>query len=194
MRYKHVQFRYQVSGIRYQVLGVGCWAILKSSPLGGRVRESIFTGLSFGLTSAVITTLGLMVGLYSGTGSRPAVIGGILTIALADAFSDALGIHISEESESRHGNREVWVSTFSTFFSKLIFGSSFLVPVLFLELFTALVVSIVWGLSILSFLSYKMAVRRKSDPWKAIAEHLFIACMVIIMTHLIGKWISRFIT
>ena len=35
-------------------------------------------GLSFGLTSGVITTLGLMVGLRSGTGSRIAVIGGIV--------------------------------------------------------------------------------------------------------------------
>ena len=56
------------------------------------MKESLKTGITFGLTSGVITTLGLMVGLHSGTGSRIAVIGGILTIAVADAFSDALGI------------------------------------------------------------------------------------------------------
>ena len=49
------------------------------------MKASFKTGLSFGLTSGVITTLGLMVGLHSGTHSRTVVIDGILTIAIADA-------------------------------------------------------------------------------------------------------------
>jgi len=53
------------------------------------MKASFKTGLSFGLTSGVITTLRLMVGLHSGTRSRTVVIGGILTIAIADAMSDA---------------------------------------------------------------------------------------------------------
>ncbi len=57
-----------------------------------RMKESLNTGISFGLTSGVITTLGLIVGLHSGTHSKLAIIGGIITIAIADAFSDALGI------------------------------------------------------------------------------------------------------
>jgi vacuolar iron transporter family protein len=64
------------------------------------MNGSIRTGLHFGLTSWVITTLGMMVGLHSGTHSPRAVVGGILTIAVADAFSDAVGIHISEGSEN----------------------------------------------------------------------------------------------
>ena len=62
------------------------------------MKHSLKVGFSFGLTSGIITTLGLMVGLNYGTSSKLAVIGGILTIAIADASSDALGIHISEES------------------------------------------------------------------------------------------------
>jgi vacuolar iron transporter family protein len=54
-------------------------------------------GLSFGLTSGVITTLGLIVGLHAGTHSRAAVLGGIFTIAIADSLFDALGIHLAEE-------------------------------------------------------------------------------------------------
>jgi len=59
------------------------------------MKHPVKVGLSFGLTSGVVTAVGLMVGLHSGTHSRLAVIGGILTIAVADAFSDALGIHLS---------------------------------------------------------------------------------------------------
>ena len=54
------------------------------------MKHSLKVGFSFGLTSGIITTLGLMVGLHSGTNSKIAVIGGVLTIAIADAFSDAL--------------------------------------------------------------------------------------------------------
>jgi len=70
-------------------------------------NHSIKTGFSFGLTSGIITTLGLIIGLHAGTHSRLVVMGGILTIATADAFSDALGIHISEESETKHSNKEI---------------------------------------------------------------------------------------
>jgi len=98
------------------------------------VKLSILKGISFGLTSGVITTLGMMVGLHSGTHSKLAVLGGILTIAVADAFSDALGIHISEESQNTQTTKEVWESTIATFFAKLIFALTFVIPVALLDL------------------------------------------------------------
>ena len=42
---------------------------------GDMVKKEINSGFSFGLTSGVITTIGLMIGLYSGTNSKLAVIG-----------------------------------------------------------------------------------------------------------------------
>ena len=147
-------------------------------------------GFSFGLTSGIITTLGLMVGLHSGTHSRVAVIGGILMIAIADAFSDALGIHMSEESENRHIVKEIWESTISTFLSKFVFALIFVIPVLLFELSTAIVVSVIWGLSLLSVLSFRIAKLQKASSWKVIAEHLIIALLVIVATHYIGGWVS----
>ena len=47
------------------------------------MTQSLRTGANFGVTSGVITTLGLVVGLHAGTRSDLAVIGGILTIAVA---------------------------------------------------------------------------------------------------------------
>lgn len=148
-------------------------------------------GLSFGLTSAIITTLGLMVGIYSGTHSRIAVLGAILTIAIADAFSDALGIHISEEFENKHTSREIWESTISTFFSKFIFAMTFVVPVLFFRLGLAIVVSVLWGLFLLGFFSYYLAKEQRINPWKVILEHLFIAIVVVTITHYVGDWIRE---
>ena len=154
------------------------------------MRESFKTGISFGLTSGVITTLGLMVGLHSGTHSQIAVVGGILTIAVADAFSDALGIHMCEESEGIHTRKHVWESTASTFLSKLVFALTFLIPVIALELSTAILVSVVWGISILAILSYRIAKSQGTQPWKVVGEHLIIALAVMGITHVIGDWIS----
>ncbi|UCD55007.1 MAG: hypothetical protein JSV93_05685 [Candidatus Omnitrophota bacterium] len=153
-------------------------------------KHSLRIGFSFGLTSGIITTLGLMVGLNAGTHSRLAVIGGILTIAIADAFSDALGIHMSEESENKHTPREVWVATLSTFFSKLIFALTFIIPVLLFELAPAVLISIIWGLSMLCVFSYRMAKEQHATTWKVVAEHFVIALVVIVVTYCIGNWAS----
>lgn len=158
------------------------------------MRHSFKTGFSFGLTSAIITTLGLMVGLASGTHSRLAVIGGILVIAIADAFSDALGIHVSEESESVHTPKEIWEATGSTFVSKFVVAVTFVVPVVFFKLGTAIVASIAWGLTLLGVFSFYLARLQKEKPWKVVGEHLIIAVIVVVATHVAGKLISNICT
>lgn len=143
------------------------------------------------MTSAAITTLGLMVGLHSGTHSRIVVLGGILTIAIADAFSDALGIHITEESENAHTAKEIWGSTIATFLSKFLFAMTFAVPVFLLPLGVAIWVCIAWGLVILTVLSYSIARSQGEPPWKVVGEHLLIATAVIAITHYVGDVIGK---
>lgn len=154
------------------------------------LKHSLKTGVSFGLTSGIITTLGLMVGLHSGTRSKIVVIGGILTIAIADAFSDALGIHISEESENKHGAKEIWEATISTFLCKFISALTFAIPLLLFQLSTAIIVSIIWGFLLLAIFSLFLAKEQKVKPWTVIIEHLLIASIVIFITHYVGDWIG----
>jgi VIT1/CCC1 family predicted Fe2+/Mn2+ transporter len=152
------------------------------------MKDTIKTGLCFGLTSAIITTLGLIVGLHSFSGSKMVVIGGIFTIAIADAFSDALGIHVSEEAENVHNTREVWEATVTTFLTKFCFALTFMVPVLVVDLSTAILISVGYGLIMLSILSYTI---NKKEKWKVIVEHITIALIVVIITHYIGDWIAE---
>jgi len=151
---------------------------------------SIKKGFSFGLASGVITTLGLIVGLEAGTGSRLVVIGGILVIAVADAMSDALGIHLAEESSGRHTHKEVWQATIATFLSKFIFALTFVIPILLFELQLAIIVSVVWGLSLITTFSYYMGKKQDNRPWHTAFEHLLIAVIVIIITHYVGHWVA----
>lgn len=156
------------------------------------MKHSIKVGVSFGVTSRIITTLGLIVGLNSATSSSLAVIGGILTIAIADAFSDSLGIHISEESENKHSKKEIWQSTFSTFLAKFIFALIFVIPFLVFNMKTAVIISIVLGLLLLAVFSFKIAKKQRGAKlWKVILEHLLIAVIVIVITDYVGNFIGR---
>lgn len=155
------------------------------------MKSSLKRGFSFGLTSGIITTLGLLVGLASSTNSKIVVIGGIIVIAVADALSDSLGIHISTEADMK-GRREVWEATFSTFITKFVVASSFLIPVILLSLTNALIVSIFWGMLLISIFSYKISKKKYLTPFKAIIEHLTIAIFVVIVTYYLGLWVATF--
>jgi len=157
------------------------------------MKESLTTGISFGLTSGAITTLGLMVGLHSATPSRLVIIGGILTIAVADAFSDALGIHISEESENVHTHKQIYAASIATFLSKFLFALTFVVPVLIFRLSTAMLVGVFWGLGAVALLSCWIAYAQGKRKFPVIAEHILIALVVIVATHFVGDLISRLV-
>ncbi|MFZ5877290.1 MAG: hypothetical protein ACOYXU_12905 [Nitrospirota bacterium] len=151
----------------------------------------ITTGIHFGLTSGVITTLGLIVGLHAGTHSTLAVVGGVFTIAVADALSDALGIHISKEAENTLSRGQIWMATFATFAAKFVMAGMFLVPILLLPLANAIMVSVGWGLLVLVVLSVRLARIQKLSPLPVIAEHVGIGLAVVALTHLIGDWVAK---
>jgi VIT1/CCC1 family predicted Fe2+/Mn2+ transporter len=149
------------------------------------------TGLFFGATSGVITTLGLIIGLNAGTHSITAVLGGIFVIAVADAMSDALGIHLAEEADPNATTQHVWSATISTFLNKFIFALSFAVPLLLLPLDQAVIASLLWGMLVIVVLSYFLARAQKASIIMIVAEHLGIAILVVVFSHLIGVWVSN---
>jgi VIT1/CCC1 family predicted Fe2+/Mn2+ transporter len=146
----------------------------------------LWKGVGFGLTSGVITTLGVIVGLHSGTRSELAVMVGIIVLAIADALSDAMGIHVSEEAEMEHTTKELWQVTLFTFISKLLVALTFVVPITFLELSTAIMASIAWGLFLITVFSFYMAKLQKRSPYRVIAEHVIITALVVLLAHSFG--------
>ncbi len=155
------------------------------------MKKSFRVGFSFGLTSGVITTLGLMIGLNSSTNSKIVVIGGILTIAIADALSDSMGIHLAAESQNRHSVKEIWEATISTFSYKFIFSSIFIVPVVLFELCTAVPICILVGLYLIFASSLIIAREQKKSAWKVIGEHLILTIIVIIIANFVGLFIAQ---
>lgn len=147
------------------------------------------TGIFFGATSGVITTIGLIVGLHAGTQSMVAVMGGILVVAAADAMSDALGIHLAQESDPDSTHDHVWAATIWTFLTKLVVALSFAIPLLWLPLQTAVIASVSWGLLVITLLSAYLARMQRISALPVITEHLVIAIVVVTVSYFIGIWV-----
>jgi len=160
------------------------------------MKKSYKAGISFGLVSGVLTTLGLLIGLGVSTQSKVAVIGGILTIAIADALSDSFGVHLSQESSGDNTQRQVWEATFATFFSKFFFALTFLIPILIFNISLALIVSVIWGLILISVLSLLISTGEdgnRSGKLPVLAEHLSLFLLIVGLSYLVGFLIEKYI-
>jgi len=156
-----------------------------------RINGSIKKGFGFGLTSGIITTLGLIVGLYFSTHSKMIVIGGILMIAVADSMSDALGMHIAEEFDGKNSFRDIWFATGSTFLFKFIFALLFIVWFLLFDVGLAVLISVIWGVFLIIAFSYYLARSNKAPVFRVILEHVTIMSVVIVLTYFVGNFIDK---
>ena len=146
------------------------------------------TKFSFGMTSATVTDLALIVGLNQTANAKMSIIAAILIIALADNISDSLGIHIFQESE-RVERKEIWLSTATNFITRILVSLTFMLLVILLPMNLAVISSIVWGVLLLSLLSYTIAKEEGANPSLEVIKHLGIAILVILGSDLIRRFI-----
>ena len=149
------------------------------------------TKFSFGTTSAIVTSLAFIIGLSESINSKLAIITSLLLFAIADNISDSLGLHIFQESDLKKP-KVVSVSTFSNFFTRLLVVIIFILLVAFLPIDYAVIVSIIYGISLLSILSYFIAKEQKSNPYLSILGHVAIAILVIVISFFLREWIMNF--
>ncbi len=147
------------------------------------------TKFSFGTTSAIVTSLAFIVGL-SGS-SKLAIIVSLMVFAVADNISDSLGLHIFQESDLKKP-KVVSVSTFSNFITRFAVVMIFVLIIALLPIGYAVVISSIYGISLLSVLSYFIAKERKSSPYSAIFWHIAIAVSVIAISYFLRLWITNF--
>jgi vacuolar iron transporter family protein len=142
----------------------------------------------FGSTSAIITNLGLIAGLYLSQNAKINIIGSILVIALADNIADTLGIHIYQEAEGLK-SKEVWLSSLTNFASRLFISLIFVLLFTLFPIETAALYSMILGLLLIASISYFIAVFKKTNPYLAIIEHIGVAFLVIILSRIMGDFV-----
>ena len=152
------------------------------------MRREGAQGVSFGVMDAVVTVLGVMIGL-SVANNKIVVIIGVLTAGVADSFANAAGMHVSQETEIVHTQKEVFKSTIYCFFATLITVFILSSPVLLLPLDYSIYVSMSIGLILLVGLGYFVSsVNNKFKPHKLAIEYLIIGVSVSIICYVIGTF------
>jgi len=165
-------------------------------PRGGsrlRARSPRPNHYSYGSTAAIVTSVGLIVGFGAASVTRAAVLSGLLIIALADNLTDALSIHIYQESEGLE-RRAAFRATVTNFVARLIVASSFVAVVVAVPARAAPVVATAWGLLLLGVLTFVLSRTRKVSPWREITKHLVIAVVVVVASRLLGAWIAAHVS
>jgi len=158
------------------------------------MRREGFQGISFGVMDAVVTVLGVMIGL-SVINNKLVLLIGILTAGVADSFANAAGMHVSQETEMHHGKREVFKSTIYCFFATLITVLVLSIPVLLLPLVYSIYISVGIGLMLLVGLGYFVSkVNNKFKPYKLAVEYLIIGISVGAVCYIIGRLAEKILT
>jgi len=154
----------------------------------GKIGEFVF-----GVTSGILTTSGLLVGVYSGTQSRLAVVVAIATIAIADSFSDAFGMYMSKTSERGVGRREAIRYACGTFIGKFVFPLTFIIPILFCSLRVGVMIDLIWGILGLVALSIEQSVVAREPIFPAVMRNVGLAVIIVIMSLCAGGLIERIV-
>lgn len=151
--------------------------------------NELVSKFSIGATAAIITSMGLIVGLAQGAATKSGIITGLLVVAIADNVSDSLGIHMYSESQGAK-SRDVAVSTYGNFLVRLLITFIFIGIVLLLRPATAAIASATFGLVILTVMSYYISLSKKSKPSIEILWHLVVAIAVIFVSKYLGVFIA----
>ena len=152
---------------------------------------------SFGATSAVLTGLAVIVGLSGTVNPVVSIITALTIIAIADNVSDSFGIHVHQESQ-KESAKEVRKTTIANFATRVLVVSIFILFVIFLPMKFAVVLSIFFGLAVISFISYFIAKEQEAAPQKMVLRHLLLAVLVIgasfLLRELISGLIAKFVS
>jgi len=137
--------------------------------------------------------MALISGLSAAVTTKAVIASAILIAAFADNLTDALSIHIFQESE-RLNEKDAFTGTITNFLTRLLLCISFIVLVVLFPLSQVTKVAIVWGNVLLAGLTYLVARERKVRPLPEVLKHMLVAFLVITASIMIGHWISALIS
>ena len=117
------------------------------------------------------------------------MLGGLLTIALADNISDSLGLQLYNESDGERKNQSL-LATILNFLTRLFISLSFVAIVLIFPISQAMVIGTIWGLLLLTVISYLISKSQNENNTRTITR-LLVAVFVILMSRVVGSLIAQ---
>lgn len=156
------------------------------------MTQTRLQSISFGTTAAVVTSMGLSLGLNAATAPKATIVSGLLIIAVADNISDSLSIHVYQESEGLEA-KSAFRSTLTNFLARFLATATFVGLVVVLPQAAMGPVLTAWGLVLLGALTYLLARARGVAPIPEIAKHVAVATFVVLVSKVLGTVIRAYL-
>ena len=103
------------------------------------------SGIFYGIISATMTVIGLVMGLSIGTDSKSTIIMGIISLIFADTLADAFGIYMAHKVDKNDTVSPIRQAIY-VILSKGLVGISFLMIFhLFQNVYICQIISILWS-------------------------------------------------
>jgi Flp pilus assembly protein TadB len=148
--------------------------------------------VSFGAASAIVTSMGMIIGFAAGGISRPTIVAGLLIVGLADNVTDSLSIHIYQESE-RLEQHAAFRATLGNFATRLVIALSFVALVFSFSGPTMVLACLAWGVLLLAGLTWLVARNRQANVLTELFKHLAVAAAVIAASLAAGAFINTYV-
>jgi hypothetical protein len=125
---------------------------------------------SFGGTSAIVTSMGLIIGLGAAKAPPTTIVSGLLIVGVADNMTDSLSIHMHQEAEKLE-ERAAFKATLTNFVTRLLTAFSFVIIVLALPKYAS-IIALAWGFLLLVGITYILARTRGVSPVREVVKRL----------------------
>ncbi|MGQ9847695.1 MAG: hypothetical protein ACUVQP_09405, partial [Bacteroidales bacterium] len=151
---------------------------------------------AFGITSGVMTTMGIIIGVWFGAKERIAVIAGIFAVAASDSFSDAMAMYTDEKMKGKINEIKALKKAFATFFFKAIMALTFAIPFIVIpekNLILAIAIDIFWAVFVIFIFSLQIAAVEYFPPVKTPAKTIIRQIAIAIFIGILAFWGSRLV-
>jgi hypothetical protein len=154
--------------------------ILKQNIFTNKLLTRLSIGNIFGMISGVITGLGLIYGLYGANISKKPIIIGLLSIAISDSISDALGIYYG----TNENKNEAFLALFSKFIIPVIMAMNFYL----FNKKNAVIINTIFSFIILTYVNFKM----ENNTFNIeILYNLILTSIIIFIVYYAGIYINK---
>lgn len=147
-------------------------------------------GVSFGVVSSVMTVLGLSVGIWTSGGQIETLIASMLGLSLSNALADAFSIYMANLATKE--NSMALQSALITGIIEFGLPFIFVIPILFLQLTKAIIVNIIMGFILVSYMGYYVSKLNNLDR-NTIIKRIFLYGGILTII-LVSTTISGYIT
>lgn len=148
--------------------------------------------LAQGVTSGIITTLGLMMGVNSSNPTRRSIMVAILAMAIGNSCSDAYSVYNARQAERGSNRRVAWRFALMTLAGEFVFTLSFVLAVAILPLSTGIIANLAWGTIALALFSAEQAVVGQKNVILSVGFNLGLAAAIVVLTSQIENIIDCF--